>query len=275
MKQVTINHDTAKAAEAFTRQSAVFDQLYAHNAIIQYKRDRVRNHINRYLQPNSHILELNAGTGEDAGYFARQGHRVHATDISSGMLERLQKKMEWKQTTAQVSSELCSFTQLDQLQQRGPYDLIFSNFAGLNCTGELDKVIHSFPSLLKPGALVTMVVMPGFCLWETMLALRGRFKLAFRRFNHKNGVTANVEGVKFTCWYYQPSFIRNCAQHDFEVLAVEGLCTIVPPSYLEKFPAKHPWLFRRLMRLENRFKNSFPWRHIGDYYIITLRKKTA
>ena len=41
-----------------------------------------------------------------------------------------------------VTSELCSFTELENLKDKGPYDLIFSNFAGLNCTGELEKVLR-------------------------------------------------------------------------------------------------------------------------------------
>jgi cyclopropane fatty-acyl-phospholipid synthase-like methyltransferase len=32
------------------------------------------------------------GTGEDAIYFANKGYRVHATDISTGMLDMLQRK---------------------------------------------------------------------------------------------------------------------------------------------------------------------------------------
>ena len=55
--------------------------------------------------------------------------------------------------------------------RKGPYDMIFSNFAGLNCTGELDKVLASFSSLLKPKGIVTLVLLPGFCLWEFLLII--------------------------------------------------------------------------------------------------------
>ena len=56
------------------------------------------------------------------------------------MLEALRKKVEVQGLTGRVTQELCSFTRLDELSEKGPYDLIFSNFAGLNCTDELDKV---------------------------------------------------------------------------------------------------------------------------------------
>jgi ubiquinone/menaquinone biosynthesis C-methylase UbiE len=261
------------AARAFSRQSAVFDALYKENIIIQYKRARVRSHAGKYLPQNSNILELNAGTGEDAVYFAQQGHTVHATDISAGMQQKLREKAGVAGLDNLVTTEICSFTQLENLANKGPYDLVFSNFAGLNCTGELDKVLRSFAGLLKTGGVATLVIMPRFCLWETLLALRGNFKNAFRRFKDKNGVTANVEGVKFLCWYYKPSYIIKTLRPAFDVLGVEGLCTIVPPSYFENFPKKFPRLYKTLTALENRLKDKWPWKYMGDYFIISLKKR--
>jgi len=240
---------------------------------VQYKRERVRNHVDQYLQPNSKILELNAGTGEDAIYFASRSHHVHATDISEGMLRQLSCKVKKNDYEERISIEQCSFTNLGALQDRGPYDLIFSNFAGLNCTEKLPEVLLSFKHLLANGGIVTLVVLPSFCLWETLLAFKGKFKTAFRRFNNKNGADAHIEGIYFKCWYYNPSFIVNTLKDDYEVLAVEGLCTLMPPSYIEGFAEKHPSSYRLLKKLEGRLKNKWPWKSIGDYYIITLKKK--
>jgi len=271
----TINSLNEQAAEkAFSKQSAIFDQIYSSNVIVQYKRQRVRDHVSQYIKPNSKILELNAGTGEDAIWFAQQGHIVHATDISKGMQEKLVEKVSKASLVSKITNELRSFTELDKLQNKGPYDLIFSNFAGLNCTGELDKVLSSFSVLLKPGGIVTLVILPGFCLWETMLFLRGDFKTAFRRFFSSKGVTANVEGEKFTCWYYNPSYVINKMQNEYDVLSVEGLCTLVPPSYLENFPNKRPSFFKWLKNKEDKWKTKWPWKNIGDYYIISLKKKS-
>ncbi|OCX50234.1 hypothetical protein BEL04_23275 [Mucilaginibacter sp. PPCGB 2223] len=261
------------SAEAFSKQSVVFDDIYAGNTIVAYKRERIRSHVLQHLQPGSHILELNSGTGEDALFFAQQGHSIHATDIAPGMQNRLRQKILEAGMQNKVSAELRSFTQLDHLQNRGPYDLIFSNFAGLNCTGELDKVLASFAPLLKPRGMVTLVVLPKFCLWEALLVFKGKFKTAARRMFSSNGVTAHVEGTYFRCWYYNPSYIINCLKDDFDVLGIEGLCTIVPPSYIEGFAEKYPRIYRFLKAKEERLKSSWPWRFIGDYYIISLRKK--
>ena len=261
------------AGKAFSKQSAIFDELYSSNLIIQYKRQRVRDHVQQWLHPNSKILELNAGTGEDAIWFAQQGHHVHATDISSGMQKKLVEKVDQSEVGSKITSELCSFTDLQNLSDKGPYDLVFSNFAGLNCTSELDKVLHSFSSLLKPGAIVTLVILPKFCLWESMMFLRGEFKTAFRRFFSSKGVKAHIEGEYFTCWYYNPSYIIKNMENSFDILSIEGLCTVVPPSYLENFPNRRPALFNWLKEKENKWKTRWPWKNIGDYYIISLKKK--
>src|ERR1700750_557080 len=92
----TASTNEINAARAFSKQSVLFDELYGNDTIVQYKRERVRSHINSFLAPGSHLLELNAGTGEDAVYFAETGHTVHATDISKGMLDQLSEKVVQK-----------------------------------------------------------------------------------------------------------------------------------------------------------------------------------
>ncbi|HZY37692.1 MAG TPA: class I SAM-dependent methyltransferase [Mucilaginibacter sp.] len=272
MKTITVSLNEQLAEAAFTRQSTVFDELYSSNTIVNYKRERVRQHVLKHNLSGNSILELNAGTGEDAVFFAQKGFNVHAIDISAGMQQELRQKAKKNKLEGLISTELCSFTQLDQLENRGPYDLIFSNFAGLNCTDQLDKVLLSFDCLLNPGGVVTLVILPKFCLWETLLLFKGKFKTAFRRFFAKDGRTAHLEGTYFKCWYYNPSYIIKRLSSNFRLLGLEGLCTIVPPSYIEGFAEKYPRAYNFLKEKENKLKTRRPWRAIGDYYIISLRK---
>jgi hypothetical protein len=127
--------------------------------------------------------------------------------------------------------------------------------------------------LVKPGGVITLVIISKFCLWETLLIFKGKFKTAFRRFFAAKGRKAKVEGNFFRCWYYSPSFVKKHLQEDFDLLSIEGLCSIVPPSYIENFATKYPKSFRFLARKENQLKDKWPWKYIGDYFIISFRKK--
>jgi ubiquinone/menaquinone biosynthesis C-methylase UbiE len=275
---IRLSHKEAQAAMAFNMQAPSFDKMYGKDAIIKYKRQRVRDHFLNHLPAYSSILELNAGTGEDAVYFSQRGHKVHATDVSAGMQQVLLEKVDRLQLQNSITTELCSFTQLQELKQSGPFDAVFSNFAGLNCTGELDKVLESLDTLLNPGGIATLVLLPKFCLWESLLVFKGKFLTATRRWFNKNGIEAKLDDPRtgdshhFKCWYYQPSFLIS-RMKNFELLCLEGLCTIVPPSYIKGFAEKYPRLFRYLQKKENGLKSSWPWKYWGDYYIITFRKK--
>lgn len=190
----------SEAEVAFGKQSFVFDDIYGKNITIQYKRKRVRDCFEKHLPAQANILELNAGTGEDTLYFAEKGYLIHATDVSADMLFHLQQKAATLKEADNITTEKISFTELNNLKHQKQYDAIFSNFGGLNCAEDLSVVLQSFNSLLKPDGIVTMVIMPRFCLWEFLLILKGDFKTALRRFKGgKSGATAHIDGVYFKC----------------------------------------------------------------------------
>ncbi len=267
--------DEVNAAAAFNEQSIVFDKTYAANKIVTYKRNRVRAVLKKYLPLNSTILELNSGTGDDAIWLANEGHTVHATDIAEGMQEILKQKVFAAGLAQKITTEKCSFTNLDMLTHQRTYDCIFSNFAGLNCAKDLSQVLIHFNKLLKPNGVVILVVMPKFSLWEFLLCFKGEFKLAFRRLTStsKRGAKAHILGQYFRCWYYNPLYIKKCLQENFKLLQLEGMCTIVPPSFIENFPLKYPKCFSVLTQLEDALKTVWPFTAIGDYYIISLKKE--
>jgi ubiquinone/menaquinone biosynthesis C-methylase UbiE len=273
MNRVLLNRNESLAAAAFSAQAKRFDELYSVNKIIEYKRERVRSHLKTFIQSDDFILELNSGTGEDAIWLAHQNCKVHSTDIAPGMLEIIQQKIKNEELDNLITCEVCSFTALENLKQKGPFDVIFSNFAGLNCTGDLQNVLATFSGLLKAEGIVTLVILPRFCLWEFLLIFKGRLKTATRRWFSQNGRNARVEGHHFKCWYYNPSYVIKHLKKDFKLLSIEGLCTLVPPSYIEHFAEKHSGIFQFLKAKEKRWKEKWPWKYLGDYYIISLQKK--
>ncbi|MFN3939122.1 MAG: hypothetical protein ACK4IY_00960, partial [Chitinophagales bacterium] len=79
--------------------------------------------------------------------------------------------------------------------------------------------------------------------------------------------------VYFQCWYYNASYIKKILRSDFNVLSQEALCVCVPPSYMQNFPVKYPRIYRFLLRSESVLKTMWPWKNMGDYYILTLQSR--
>ena len=234
-------------------------------------RKQIHEHCLRHFKKGDHVLELNCGTGIDAVFFALHGMKVHATDISEGMLNVLQKKISDGNLEEKITTQQCSFTQLEKIEKKN-FDGIFSDFGGLNCVQDIGSVIKSFRPLLKPGGIVTLVIMPPVCPWEILLALKGNFKTAFRRFKSK-GAESHLEGETFMSYYFTPSKIISAFRKEYELIELQGLGSFVPPPYLEKFPEKNPGLFQRLKKLDEKFSHTFPFNRWADHFILTMMKR--
>lgn len=256
-------------AEAFSLTAEKYDLFALDHPNQTRMRHKVYAHLGRYLQPAARILELNCGTGIDAAWLAQHGYSVHATDISPGMLERLQAKREALGLSDRLSFEARSFTELGGVSG-GPYDAVFSNLGGLNCLPDLRPVVAQLPAVLKPGGLVTWVIMPSVCLWEMAEVFRGQFRLAFRRFQ-PGGTTAHLEGKTFTVWYFSPEQVRAAFGPEFRLLSIEGLSVITPTAESKNLAKRHAHIYGALAWLDDRLAPRRPWRGWGDFFIISLR----
>ena len=258
-------------AIAFSKQSSTFDKIEEENLILQYMRKRIHQHCLRFFPANASILELNCGTGIDAVFFARHGMKVLATDVASGMIKTLNSKIEQFDLKGSISTQQCSYTELPKFAE-GPFDVVFSDFGGLNCISDLTPVVEGVKKNLKSEGIVTLVVMPKICPWEILLALKGNFKVAFRRFK-KDGAESHLEGQYFKTFYFSQSYIREVFGEEFSLVKLEGLCSFVPPPYFEIFPKRLKRTFKILARLENAVRFTYPFNRAADHFIITLRRK--
>jgi ubiquinone/menaquinone biosynthesis C-methylase UbiE len=256
-------------AEAFSRLADKHDEVGRDNPHQTRMRNKVYAHVQRHAPADSRILELNAGTGTDAIELARRGYRVHATDIAAGMLERLIDKVHEHQLGDQVTAQRCSFTDLGGVHG-APFDAIFSNMGGLNCVRDLSPVIRQIPGVLRPGGIVTWVLMPPVCLWEMAEVFRGRVRVAFRRFA-PHGTRAHLEGLYFNVYYFTPGQVLRWFGPEFECLSVEGLSVFTPTADSRNFAGRFPGVYRTLSWIDDRLSFRRPWRGWGDFYIISFR----
>lgn len=251
----------------FSAKAAEYDELSRSDNVTIWLRRRIRALVESRLPPNGSILELNAGSGIDAAYFASKGYRVHATDVAAGMLDALAAKASLPESNGRLSWERRDFTDLKGLPG-APFDLVFSNLGGLNCIEDPGVVARQLPDVLKPGGAVVWVVMPPVCPWEIAQVGRGHFGPAFRRFK-RGGTLAHVEGAHVRTWYHSARKVQRALGPSFSDVRVRSFCLFAPPSFFEGFTRRHPKLTQWLTRLDDRLGAFWPLREAGDFVAIT------
>ena len=262
--------DYDAVSKAFSKQAQHYDSDDYANPILTDWRKQVYDHVNRFLKPHSFILELNAGTGIDAVHFVKEGHRVHATDLADGMVEKIESKITSHSIPLKLTCQQCSFERLDEVKEKN-FDYIFSNFGGLNCVDDLSKVTRYFTSLLKPAGFVTLVIMPPVCPWEWLWLFKGHGESAFRRLS-KGGSNACLEGEIFTTYYHSFISIKKAMGKNFKAINSESLGLVSPPPSKGMFPVLHPFLYRGLKRIDSAIAKATPFNRWGDHIIVTFQR---
>jgi ubiquinone/menaquinone biosynthesis C-methylase UbiE len=257
----------------FDHIAASYDNSFTNTPVGKAQRDLVYASL-KVAVPNFNelnVLEINCGTGEDAAYFARQGANIVATDISMEMIETAKQKHGHQDA---LTFSVLDINDLDTFLSEKRFDLIFSNFGGLNCltNQEIEKFLNEVSNKLNPKGKLCMVIMPEKCAWETLyFAAKLRFGKAFRR-GKSFGVAANVEGKNVMTYYYSPKRIQSLASQ-FKTIQLNPIGLFVPPSYLDPFFTKRPKKLEKLLKKDLKRVKNHKFSSISDHYFICLEKK--
>lgn len=263
---------------AFDAAAATYDQEFTDSSVGRAQRRLVWFHLARVLSQlpaPAEVLEVNCGTGEDALWLAKQGHRVLATDISASMLVvAAQKAAQGGYRHAVTCARLAAQEiEPDTLGRR--FDLVLSNFGGLNCLSPTDMrtLARRLPEMVSPGGRVLMVIMPPFCLWETFWSLITlRPGLAMRRWR-KGPVMTQVHGTSFPIWYYRLGWLRRLFSDSFDCVRVRPVGFTVPPSALEGRLHKYPRLLSAMERIDRAFGRSSLLAAMSDHALLEFRRR--
>lgn len=261
----------------FDKAAVSYDVDFTETKIGLLQRKSVYKNVETLLRKPTkklNILEVNCGTGQDATFMAKQGHRVFATDISSQMISEATRKVANQKLDNLISLQQADMLELEGICSTSSFDLIFSNFGGLNCLSpsQITEMGSVFSQLLKPQGKLCLVVMPSFCVWEcSYFLLKLKLKEAFRR--TRKSVFANVSGELVETWYYSPNKFTSLIGNHFIKRKILPIGFFIPPSYLESFFRNKPKTLRALHKLERIF-SQFSWLSAwSDHYYIELNKK--
>jgi SAM-dependent methyltransferase len=188
-------------------------------------RDVFRRRVSALAGVGSSILDFGCGTGSDAAWYAAQGHRVIAYDISSGMVDVLRSRCAATIREGRIVALAGGLNVLrEELAQTAPVGAIAANFAVLNHVRDLSPLFRELSSHLAPGGvLVASVLNPFyqydmksrwwwkglfFSIWTGSITMAGkvttyrhftrairRMAAPFFRLVEKQASTAAVEGI--------------------------------------------------------------------------------
>ena len=239
----------------------------------------MRRHVMRYLKNRvlkdrqCKILEIACGTGEDAIELYTAGHSVMATDLSGEMIRVAKSKIKVNDHQEGICFQQSGFKDLMLQKPVECYDLVFSNFGGLNCIGkeELKLLTDYIYTILKPGGGFVGVIMPKFSLWEFFFfTMKGSLKKAFRR-SKKGAVSIELSGNLVQAWFHSPKTIRNLSGK-FRVIAIKPVGIALPPPSLEPFFKKYKRLLFFFNLLESA-ANKIPFlAYCSDHFLFDLVK---
>lgn len=262
--------------EAFDGLAEGYDSIFTESSIGKAQRAVVHSYL-AGLCPPTHplkILELNGGTGEDACMLASLGHKVHHTEVSDQMIRITKEKVNQRNLASLVTSQKLNLKNLPDWSA-GQYDVIFSNFGGLNCLSreELMQLSDWLARQLKPNGQFIAVIMPKKCLWEIKyFSAKLQFRKAFRRWG-KRPVVAQLEDGETNVWYYDPKVFGALFSKAFQAKEVIPVAVAVPPSYLQPWIDRHPRKLEKYIRRDEKRLTKPGWAAWGDHYLMAFSKK--
>lgn len=264
----------------FDSIAAIYDDQFTHTRTGYLQRQLVYQHLGQLLARSSitRILELNCGTGADAIWLAKKGYHVLATDISTDMIKVAKAKASQlpDEVKKRLTFKTLAVQGIDQLTKEEPFDLVFSNFGGLNCISpeEMQKLSAQLLKILTPTGNLAFVIMSSFCWWESLYFLaKFNWKQAWRR-RSKTAVEAPLaEGITAKTWYYSPREIERLLSPSLLQAKTTPVGFFLPPSYLDPAFKKTPKILDALGELENKISGRKWLAASADHFLIEFQKK--
>jgi SAM-dependent methyltransferase len=259
--------------DAFDSVAADYDGPRGNNALIQDMRAEMWRALDATFVRGSRLIDLGCGTGLDAVRMARTGFEVTATDWSPRMVERTRLRAACEQVEGRVRAITLGAHELSRLGEPGGFDGAYSNLGALNCVPDLAELAAQCARLLTPHGVLVFAVIGRICPWELGYYLRHwnwrRLRVRFAGGMVPVGMNQRVVWTR----YYTPREFYRAFATRFTLEYARGLCLFAPPPYLTWLQERHSRWYQRLRRLD---RHAAAWpglRHMGDHFLIVMRKR--
>lgn len=249
-----------------------YDNDFSQTLIGKLQREQVYKIVKSDFEKHSglKILELNCGTGIDAIWMAGFNHYVTATDASAKMIDIANKKAK---SSKNITFIQLHFNQINASAFENKFDVIFSNFAGLNCASkpELEQLNNELKHMINDDGRLYLIMLGKYSWLEKLFFFLIGDKLKMnRRLRMDDAQLAPNISVK--TWCYSSKEIAQIFTH-FKVVKLKPIGLFIPPSYLEPLLKKNILLLPIIKFLEKTLGSFSFLSNYGDHIFLELKLK--
>ena len=189
------------------------------------------------------------------------------------MIEITCQKIQAAGLSQRIKTKVADINKVAQLELNQKFDVVFSNFGGLNCLDDIQMQLlsNNLVNILKPHGRFVAILMSDFCLIESLyMTFKLRFNDIFRR---KKRQKVFISGSKVNTSYYSPKSFFALFNERFILNRVISVGFTIPPSYLNNFFCKKNFLLKMLNNIEKISGNNSFCASISDHFLIDLTVK--
>ena len=269
--KASVSEDSLR--EAFDRLALSFDSVLVKNPINAWMHQVNMSALRSTFSPGDCLLELGCGTGTDAIELAKSGCRIFGIDISKGMVAEAHEKVVAEGLEDRVVIVPGRSRDLLQIVLQSPWSSFDGGYANFTLTYEEDLagIAKGLAEILRPGAFFICTLPNRVVLSEVLVyGLQLRFQDFLWRL--AKPLLKDVHGVKLEIRACSPWQVREAFHSYFELRALVGLPTFLPPVYL------HPQ-YRRLggaqlllMWLDGHLADRYPWNRLGEHTLFKFER---
>lgn len=263
----------------FDLVAADYDRTFTDTPLGQRQRMIVHRYVEPLLSPEFRVLELNCGTGHDALWLAGHTRQVVATDISAEMVAITAGKAARAGLGDRLAPRRLAIEDLRSEAVRrelGTFDLIFSDFDGLNCVADLSWLPDALAEMLAPGGQVLLVFMNPVCLLEILYAAATlRPGRALQRLRPE-GIEVHIgDGHRVRTFFHAVGRVKKLFAGRYAIRRIEAVGLTTPPTLMRTVYARFAPLFDLFAPAERLLSPLPPFNRIGDHVMMHLQLREA